>query len=400
MAKPDSDVVTLTMTRTCPWGPPAEHRRIREESPLVKVRLPTGATAWAVSRHRDIRAILTDPRFSSNRAHPAFPRLRDLPFAPSRKPMLFDMDQPEHGIARRAVTGEFTVKRMNALKPRMQQIVDEFIDAMLAGPRPIDLVQALSLPVPTLVICEILGVPYADHKFFQTHSTLLVSGKTPTAVRAQSYRELLSFLHQLVADKEQSPTDDLLSRQIEQQRAEGNYDREALVTMGVLLLLAGHETTASMISLSTLALLQNPDQLAKLQQDPDKTVPAVEELLRYFTISESGVGRVALEDVEIGGVVIRAGEGVLALSNTANRDPEVFENPDALDLERGARNHIAFGFGPHQCLGQNLARVELQIVINTLFRRIPGLRLAVPLEELSFNENSSVYGMPELPVTW
>jgi cytochrome P450 len=314
--------------------------------------------------------------------------------------MLFDMDQPEHGKARRAVTGEFTAKRMAALEPRIQQIVDEQIDAMLTGPRPVDLVQAFSLPVPTLVICEILGVPYADHKFFQTHSTLLVSGKTPTAVRAQSYRELMSFLHQLVADKEQSPTEDLLSRQIQQQQKEGSYDREALVAMGVLLLLAGHETTASMISLSTLALLLHPDQLAKIQQDPDKAVAAVEELLRYFTISESGVGRVAMEDVEIGGVIIRAGEGVLALSNTANRDPDVFENPDALDLERGARNHIAFGFGPHQCLGQNLARVELQIVINTLFRRIPGLRLAVPVEELSFNESSSVYGMPEFPVTW
>ncbi len=391
---------TLTMNRTCPWGPSAEHRRIRDEGRLVRVRLPTGATAWAVTRHQDIRAILQDARFSSNRAHPAFPRLRELPFPPSRTPMLFDMDQPEHGLARRAVTGEFTAKRMAALKPRIQQIVDEQIDAMLAGPRPVDLVEAFSLPVPTLVICEMLGVPYADHKFFQTHSTLLVSGKTPTPVRAQSYRELMSYLHRLIAEKEQNPTDDLLSRQIQLHQEQGTFDRDALVTMGVLLLLAGHETTASMISLSTLALLQNPDQLAKIKDDPDKAAVAVEELLRYFTVSESGVGRVALEDVEIGGVTIRAGEGVLALSNTANRDPEVFENPDELDLERGARNHIAFGFGPHQCLGQNLARVELQVVISTLFRRIPGLRPAVPVEQLSFNDSSSVYGMPEFPVTW
>jgi cytochrome P450 len=392
--------VSLTMTRNCPWGPSAEHRRLREESPLVKVKLPTGATAWAATRHEDIRAILSDPRFSSNRAHPGFPRMRDLPFAPSRQPMLLDMDQPEHGRARRAVIGEFTVKRLAALEPRMQQIVDELIDAMLAGPRPVDLVQAFSLPVPTLVICEILGVPYADHEFFQKHSSRLVSGNTPTAERAQSYVEIMSFMRRLVADKEQSPTDDLLSRQIQQQREEGSFDREALVAIGFLLLLAGHESTASMISLSTLALLQNPDQLAKVRQNPDITVAAVEELLRYFTISESGVGRVAMEDVEIGGVIIRAGEGVLALAHTANRDPEVFENPDALDLERGARNHLAFGFGPHQCLGQNLARMELKIVINTLFRRIPGLRLAVPVEELSFNDNASVYGMPELPVTW
>jgi cytochrome P450 len=326
--------------------------------------------------------------------------MRDLPFAASRTPMLLDMDQPEHGRARRAVIGEFTVKRLAAREPRIQQIVDELIDAMLAGPRPVDLVQAFSLPVPTLVICEILGVPYADHEFFQTHSKRLVNGKTPTAERAQSYSELMSFLRRLVVDKEQSPTDDLLGRQIQQQQEEGSFDREALVAIGFLILLAGHESTASMISLSTLALLQNPEQLEKILRDPNKAVAAVEELLRYFTISESGVGRVAMEDVEIGGVTIRAGEGVLTMSNTANRDPEVFENPDALDVERGARNHLAFGFGPHQCLGQNLARMELRIVLNTLFRRIPGLRLAVPVEGLSFNDNASVYGMPELPVTW
>jgi cytochrome P450 len=393
-------VVSLTMTRGCPWAPPAQHRQIREESPLVKVRLPTGATTWVASRHQDVRDILSDPRFSANRAHPGFPRMRALPFPPSRTPMLLDMDAPEHGRARRAVIGEFTVKRLAAREGRIQQIVDELVDAMLAGPRPVDLVQAFSLPVPTLVICEILGVPYADHEFFQTHSKRLVNGRTPTADRAQSYGELMSFLRRLVVDKEQSPGDDLLSRQIQQQREEGNFDREALVAMGFLLLLAGHESTASMISLSTLALLHNPEQLDKIRQDPSKAVTGVEELLRFFTISDSGVGRVAMEDVEIGGVVIRAGEGVLTLSHTANRDPEVFENPDALDVERGTRRHLAFGFGPHQCLGQNLARMELRIVINTLFRRIPGLRLAVPVEQLSFNDNASVYGMPELPVTW
>lgn len=355
-------IESLPMTRTCPWGPPAEHRRLREESPLVKVRLPTGATGWVATRHEDIRAILSDARFSANRAHPGFPRLRDLPFGPSRKLMLLDMDQPEHGPARRAVIGEFTVKRLAAREPRIQQIVDELIDAMLAGPRPVDLVQVFSLPVPTLVICEILGVPYADHEFFQTHTSRLVSGKTPTSLRAQSYGELMDFLRRLLVDKEQNPTDDLLSRQIQQQREGGSYDREDLVAVGFLLLLAGHESTASMISLSTLALLRYPEQLARIRQDPNKAVTAVEELLRYFTISETGVGRVAMEDVEIGGVIIRAGEGVLALTNTANRDPDVFENADALDVERGARNHLAFGFGPHQCLGQNLARDRKSVV--------------------------------------
>ncbi len=394
-------VPTLPIARTCPYAPPAEHRRLREESPLAKVKLPTGATAWVATRHEDIREILTDPRFSSNRRHPGFPRLREEPPPDTAlKPLLLELDQPEHAEARRAVLGEFTVKRTNSLGPRIQQIVDEHIDAMLAGPRPVDLVQAFSLPVPSLVICEILGVPYADHEFFQLHSSKIVSHTTTPEEVMQSVTALMTYLHKLVYAKEQSPTDDLLGRQIQKQREEGKLDREGLVSTAFLLLIAGHETTANMISLSTLVLLQNPEKLAAIKQDPSKTLGAVEELLRYFTIAESALGRVAKEDVEIGGVLIRAGEGVLALANTANRDPEVFANADELDLERGARNHLSFGFGPHQCLGQNLARLELQIVIDTLFKRIPELRPAVPVEELSFKDDATVYGIRAFPVTW
>jgi cytochrome P450 len=394
-------VSTLPITRACPYAPPAEHRRLREETPITKVKLPTGATVWVATRHEDIRAILSDPRFSSNRRNPNFPRLsQEAPPDTSLKPMLLEMDAPEHESARRAVLGEFTVKRIAALAPRIQQIVDEHIDAMLAGPRPVDLVQAFSLPVPSLVICELLGVPYADHAFFQTRSSALVSHQTPVEVIVQSVTELMTYLHKLVGDKEQNLTDDLLSRQILKQREEGGVDHQALVSMAFLLLIAGHETTANMISLSTLVLLQNPEKLAAVRRDPTKTLAAVEELLRYFTIAEYALGRVATQDAEVGGVLIRAGEGVLGLANTGNRDPEVFANADELDLGRGARNHLAFGFGPHQCLGQHLARLELQIVIDTLFRRIPELRPAVPVEELSFKDESTVYGIREFPVTW
>ncbi|XXZ33364.1 cytochrome P450 [Sorangium sp. So ce321] len=389
------------MTRTCPYAPPAEHRRLREEAPIAKVRLPNGRTVWAVTSHAHIRTILSDPRFSSNRRDANFPTLADeRPPSTALKPLLIELDPPEHGLARRAVLGEFTVQRMNALGPRIQEIVDQHIDAMLSGPRPVDLVQALSLPVPSLVICELLGVPYADHEFFQTRSSQIVSHRTPADVVQRSVGELMVYLGQLVASRVENPTDDLLGRQIQKQRESGGVDFEGLIGMAFLLLIAGHETTANMISLSTLVLLQHPEKLAALRQDPSKTLGAVEELLRYFTIAESALGRVALEDVEIGGVLIRAGEGVLALANTANRDPTVFERADELDLERGSRQHLAFGFGPHQCLGQNLARLELQIVIDTLFRRIPGLRPAVPVEELSFKDDATVYGVREFPVTW
>jgi cytochrome P450 len=386
----------LHITRSCPYAPPAEHLRMREESPISRVTLPDGATAWALTRHEDIRAMLTDARFSSDRRHPGFPLL-----LPNRNRLprfgasLISMDPPEHGPARRAVVGEFTVKRMAALRPRIQEIVDEHVDTLLAGPRPADLVQALSLPVPSLVICELLGVPYADHGFFQSRSSKLLRRTTPADERATAVDDVRAYLDALIAKKEKAPAGDLLSRQLEK-----TTDREQLVSLGFLLLIAGHETTANMISLGTLILLEHPDVLTALRKDPSKTPNAVEELLRYFTIAEFATSRVALEDVELGGVLVRAGEGVIALGNTANRDPAAFEHPDEFDVERGARHHIAFGFGAHQCLGQNLARMELQIVFDTLFARIPGLRLAAGPDELPFKDDAAVYGMYELPVTW
>ncbi|MHA6804460.1 cytochrome P450 [Salinifilum ghardaiensis] len=387
---------TLPITRSCPYAPPAEHRRLQQEEPIAHVTLPSGESAWALTRHADVRTVLTDPRFSSDRRHPGFPRL--LPgqrIDPQFTPSLLGMDPPEHGPARRAVLGEFTVRRMAALRPRIQEIVDEHIDAVLAGPRPADLVSALSLPVPSLVICELLGVPYDDHEFFQARSSRLLSRAVTPDDRAQALSELLDYLGDLIAVKEQAPADDLLSRQLA-----GSEDREQLKSLAFLLLVAGHETTANMISLGAMTLLDHPEDLRALREDPSRIPPAVEELLRYFTIAEAAIARVAVEDVEVGGVVIRAGEGVLALANTANRDPDAFADADELDIARGARNHLAFGFGAHQCLGQNLARAELEIVLETLFRRIPGLRPAVAPDALPFKDDATVYGIHEFPVTW
>ncbi|WP_435070767.1 cytochrome P450 [Amycolatopsis thermoflava] len=387
---------TLPITRGCPYAPPDEHRRLRDEAPIQRVTLPSGETAWAITRHEDIRAMLTDPRFSSDRRNPNFPLLvKGQRINTGFRASLIGMDPPEHGPARRKVVGEFTVRRMEALRPRIQEIVDQHIDAMLAGPKPADLVKALSLPVPSLVICEQLGVPYADHEFFQLHSSRLLSRVTPPAERKASIDALRDYLGELIERKAQEPADDLLSRQLDKQD-----DREELVSLAFLLLVAGHETTANMISLGTMAFLERPEDIRKIQEDPSKTLPAVEELLRYFTIAEFAVSRVAVEDVEFGGVLIKAGEGVVPLSNLANRDPDAFDHPEELDIERGARHHLAFGFGAHQCLGQNLARMELQIVFDTLFRRIPGLRPAVPLDSLPFKDDASVYGIHEFPVTW
>ncbi|WP_410616182.1 cytochrome P450 [Amycolatopsis sp. lyj-109] len=388
------------MTRTCPFAPPPAYAEIREEDPVTRVGLPGGKQAWVVSRHEDVRTVLNDRRFSADRQHPDFPQLVPGFRRPDDERTMITMDAPEHGPARKAVLGEFTVRRMEALRPRIQELVDERIDALLAGPKPGDLVETLSLPVPSLVICEMLGVPYADHDFFQTHTAKLIKRDTPPQERRAAVEAVREYMSDLIAGKEADPPDDLLGRQIVKLREEGTYRRASLAATGFLLLVAGHETTANMISLGTVGLLENPDQLALIKDDPGKTLEAVEELLRYFTIVDAATARLCVEDAEVGGQLIRAGEGVLALGYAANRDDTAFENPDELDIERGARHHVAFGFGPHQCLGQNLARMELQIVFDTLFRRVPGLQLAAPVDDLPFKDDAAIYGLYRLPVTW
>jgi cytochrome P450 len=394
----------LPVERGCPFAPHATYERLREQAPINKVRLTSGGEAWLVSGHEEGRAVLTDARVSSDKRKDGWPLFTldaaTLQQLRSQPPLLLGMDGAEHSAARRLVIGEFTVRRLAALRPRIQDLVDHVIDDMLAADqRPVDLVQALSLPVPSLVICELLGVPYTDHDFFQSRTTRMVR---PTSMeeRQTALAELRAYIDDLVTRKESDPSDDLLGRQVARQRQTGTLDHAALVSLAFLLLTAGHETTANMISLGVFGLLSHPEQLALVKADSGKTPMAVEELLRYFTIADKVTSRVATEDVEIGGVSITAGEGVIVSGLSANWDPAVFKDPAELDVERGARHHLAFGFGPHQCLGQNLARMELQIVFDTLFRRIPTLRLAAPAEDLQFKTDAAVYGLHELPVTW
>ncbi|MEV4834530.1 cytochrome P450 [Nonomuraea sp. NPDC049486] len=394
----------VPVERGCPFAPPAAYERLRERAPISRVRLTSGGEAWWVSGHEEGRAVLADPRFSCDKRKDGFPlftldaaTLRQLR---SQPPLMLGMDGAEHAAARRPVIGEFTVRRLAMLRPRIQDIVDRFIDDLLAADQqPVDLVQALSLPVPSLVICELLGVPYSDHDFFQSRTTMMVS-RTSLEDRQRAFAELRAYIDDLVTRKESEPGDDLFSRQIARQRRQGALDHAGLVSLAFLLLTAGHETTANMISLGVVALLTHPQQLALITANPDKTPMAVEELLRYFTIADGVTSRVATEDVEIGGARIKAGEGVIVSALSANWDPAAFKDPAELDVERGARHHLAFGFGPHQCLGQNLARMELQIVFDTLFRRVPALRLATPAEHLPFKSDAVVYGVHELPVTW
>ncbi|UMP04533.1 cytochrome P450 [Amycolatopsis sp. EV170708-02-1] len=382
----------------CPFDPPPAIRSLQEETPLARVRLWDDSTPWLATRYADQRKLLSDPRISADITRPGYPS--PTPLRGGSISFIL-MDDPEHARLRRMVTAPFTIKRVEAMRPGVQKIVDDLIDEMLAGPNPADLVTAFALPVPSLVICQLLGVPYADHEFFQDNSNVLINRETGPEAKAAAGAALGEYLGELIGEKLRKPGDDLLSGLTERIRA-GELTREEAAQMGVLMLIAGHETTANMIALGTLALLEHPDQLALLREteDPKLVASAVEELLRYLHITHNGRRRVALEDIEIAGQVIRAGEGIILANDIGNRDPDVFPDPDRLDLRRDSRRHVAFGFGVHQCLGQPLARMELQVVYGTLYRRVPTLRLAADLSEIDFKHDGSVYGVYALPVTW
>ncbi|MFF4715303.1 cytochrome P450 [Streptomyces eurythermus] len=396
--------VQFPLRRTCPFAEPPEYAGLRADAPVSRAALKVnGKPAWLVTRHEHVRQVLGDGRVSSNLKLPGYPHQFHIPeeLLAQVRLMMLNMDPPEHTAHRRMLIPEFTARRVRELRPRIQQIVDEHVDAMLAAGGPVDLVTALALPVPSLVICELLGVPYEDHARFEEWSAALMNHDLSPQEYGAAVQALDAYLDQLVTLKENEPGDDLISRFLEKNRTERVADHTDVVTMARLMLVGGHETTANMIALGVLALLRHPEQMAELRADPALLPNAVEELLRVFSISDSGTARVAVADIEVGDITIRAGEGILALNNAANHDESVFPDPDTLDIHRkDARAHLAFGYGVHQCIGANLARVELEAVYGTLLRRVPGLRLAADPQELRFKDDAMVYGVYELPVTW
>lgn len=356
-----------------------------------------GKPVWMISRYQDIRAALVDDRLSANT------QLYGVPTESGEVALIFPrMDDPEHQRLRRMLTRDFTFRRAEEMRPQIQEMVDRFLDEMIAAGPPSDLVSRFALPVPSLVICLLLGVPYEDHGFFQRLSAAGLDSTVTQERRTESHLELFSYMLDLVARKERDPGDDVISRLITDHVATGALNRETVAMNGVMLLSAGHETTASMIALGALALLQHPDEAALLREADDPVVVAgmVEELMRYLSVVHSLVDRVALEDIVIGGQLIRAGETVLMNLPAGNFDTTFVDEPDRFDSGRTCRGHLGFGYGVHQCLGQNLARAELQIALATLVRRLPGLRLAVEVERLRFHNDKEIYGVEELPVTW
>ncbi|MGW8744868.1 cytochrome P450 [Streptomyces sp. NPDC055794] len=391
--------VAFPQDRTCPYHPPAAYDPLRATRPLARVTLFDGRPVWLVSGHTTARRLLADQRLSTDRTRDGFPATSArLTAVRGRSPALLGVDDPEHRAQRKMVIPEFTLKRAAAMRPRIQEIVDERLDAMIAQGPPADLVPAFALPVPSMVICALLGVPYADHDFFEEQSRRLLRGPRPEDT-LEARDRLESYLGELADRKREEPGEGLLDDLVRQQLSEGALDRDQLIAFAVILLVAGHETTANMISLGTFTLLRNPGRLAELRADPGLLPGAVEELMRVLSIAD-GLLRTAVEDIQVEGQTIRVGDGVVFATSVINRDETVYPDPDTLDWHRPARHHVAFGFGIHQCLGQNLARAELEIALRSLFERLPELRLAAPAEEIPFKPGDTIQGMLELPVAW
>jgi cytochrome P450 len=401
-----SDVPEYPMGRAagCPFAPPPEVMALSEKRPLSRVRIWDGSTPWLITGYDEVRTLFSDSRVSVDDRRPGFPHWNEgmLSTVHKRPRSVFTADAEEHTRFRRMLSKPFTFKRVEGLRPVIQKVTDEHIDAMLAGPRPGDIVTGLALPVPSLVISQLLGVPYEDAEMFQHHANIGLARYAAAEDTMKGAMSLHKYLAQLVEAKMENPAEDAVSDLAERVKA-GELSVKEAAQLGTGLLIAGHETTANMIGLGVLALLQYPDQAAVLRETDDAKVVAnaVEELLRYLSIIQNGQRRVAAEDIEIAGEVIRAGEGIIIDLAPANWDAKEFAEPDRLYLHRsGAGQHVAFGYGRHQCVGQQLARAELQIVFHTLFRRIRTLELAVPIDDIPFKHDRLAYGVYELPVTW
>ncbi|MFI2240527.1 cytochrome P450 [Streptomyces chrestomyceticus] len=393
-------VPTLPTARRsgCPFAPPAELTDARRHGPISRYTFPGGKPGWLITGYDLVRAVLADQRFSSRkelmRHHPTID-YGDIEVPPAPPGEFLLMDDPEHRRYRKPLAGKFTVRRMRLLTERVEQVTAGCLDAMEKTGPPADLVSAFAKPIPAVLICELLGVPYEDRGSFQAQVESFMGGETTDEELIAAYTAVQNYLAELVAAKRANPTDDVLS-----ELTDSDLTDEELRGISLILLAAGLDTTANMLALGTFALLQNPEQLAALRAEPALADRAVEELLRYLSVAKTFL-RMPLEDVEVGGHTIEAGSPVILSLNTANRDPERFADPHTLDLRRQGGGHLAFGHGIHQCLGQQLARVEMGVAFPALVNRFPSLRLAVPAEEVELRpEIADIYGVKRLPVTW
>ncbi|SCF45288.1 Cytochrome P450 [Micromonospora matsumotoense] len=390
-------MTVVSELRDYPFAPftgdlPAELLDMVVSDPVSRVRLPDGRPAWLVLGYQDCCTVLADPRFSrlppGATATPGGVGPREL-----------NMDGPAHAVVRRVASRAFTARRIDTFRPRVRRLVDALIDDLLAGPRPADLVAALVAPLPVYVVCDVLGVPVADRpRFYGWIEGLNSVTAYGSADAATAQAELRAYLAGQLADKRVSPGDDLLSAWVLGRDAHELVDAE-LVELAMGVLLGGLEINST--SAGVRALFQHPEQLAKLRAHPDKLSSATDEILRYTSVSSMFRVQVVQEDLTLGGVAMRAGDCVMAIPWAGNRDPRVFPDPNVFDIDRASTTpHLTFGFGPHFCLGTALGRMQVELSIGELLRRLPGLTPAVPIEEIPWRHDRMNGGIASFPVTW
>lgn len=395
------DLPLFPFSRSQQFELPEQYEEAREKCPVSPVRLWNGQRAWLLTKHADYCSVLMDPRFSGRFSRPDFPTVTEARLGIDKAEKAFvGMDNPEHDHFRRMVTKEFTAKRMMALRPSIEKITDDLLDAIEAKGQPMDLVKDLAVELPALVMCELFGSPYEDHTYIAKCAAGRHGMSQSPEEAKKSAADLVAYCRALIDRKEAEPADDMISRVIQEHVLAGALSRDEFANICSMIARAGHDTTTNMIGLGTLLLLQHPEQLERLKREPELIDRAVDELLRYLTPVQFAPRRVALEDVEVNGSTIRQGDGIFAVSASANRDPDEFADPDTLDISRDASNHLSFGYGIHRCLGQGLARIELQVAFLKLFERFPNLRLAEPFEQVKFKYDSQIYGLYSLKLAW
>lgn len=403
-ARDDLPLFPLPRADKCPFDPPPSYEDFREDSGVTKMRLWNDQTAYLITRTEYFKALLNDPRVSAVRSNPDMPKTSPMAAAnlPSRTSFRA-MDGDEHRRLRRMVTRDFSMPNVETSKEEITRICNDLIDAMIAKGPTADVIADYAFGLPTQLFCHILGVPADTRDFFETEVARMFSRSSDQAEAEAAGQALLGFFKEFIEEvAEQEPRPDIVSRLVHQQYKKGNIDLVDLLNTLVLLIGGGFDTTGNGIGSSVHLLLQHPEQLALLRDTDDQALieRSVEHLLRYIPVIDSGLDRVVVEDLELDGHVFVKGDGLIFNVPSSNRDPRGFEEPDAIDITKEAPAHVAFGYGPHQCLGQNLARAELQIAIPLLLQRLPGLAHAVPAEDIPWRFDRQIVGLDELPVTW
>ncbi|MFD9061161.1 cytochrome P450 [Kitasatospora purpeofusca] len=369
-----------------------QYSQLREADPVSRIILPDGTPAWLAISSHDVRTVLTDPRFSTR----IQPMHRPGGDTTERIGALAHLDPPDHATYREPLQRLFSARRVRALEPRISQVIDEHLEMMAAAGPPADLVAAFAIPVPLTITCELIGLPLAERAMLQEAADLLLTLDVDPQNASDTATALLDYLNHVVRIKHSTPGDDLISHMV----GHGRYTDAEVAALAATVLLGGYETLAGMISTGAALLMHHPAQALALQGDVHDRTLAVEEILRYVTVIQYGCDRIALTDLFLGDQLIHAGDRVVAFLPAANRDPLLCPVPDVLNTQRPPTAHAAFGYGPHQCLGQQLARVELGLALHLLFQRFPRLKLADAQNDLPTRRDKLFASYHHLPVTW